>query len=95
MPFDNPLTVQLVVGVEGAIEVVEQVAPPGEAVTVYSVIVAPPSSKGVIQEITADVLPRTAATPVGALGALHVETALEAEEADPVPAAFVAETVNV
>ncbi len=86
---------QLVVGVEGAVELVEHEAPPGEAVTVYSVIVAPPLSEGASHETTADVLPRAAATPVGALGALHVETTLEEDDAAPVPAAFVAETVNV
>lgn len=86
---------QLVVGVEGAVEVVEHAAPPGDAVTVYPMIVAPPLSRGALQETTADVLPRSAVTPVGIPGTVRGVTALDATDALLVPAAFAAVTVNV
>ena len=58
-------------------------------------IVPPPSSAGADHDTTADVLPRAALALVGTPGVLQVETALDAPDAEPVPAAFVAVTVNV
>jgi hypothetical protein len=48
----------------------EQVAdaPPGDAVTVYPVIAAPPLEAGAVHDTLTEWLPPTAMTPVGALG---------------------------
>jgi hypothetical protein len=61
------------------------------------VIALPPLLDGAVQVTVAAVLPPVAATAVGApgaVGALGV-TALDAEEAGPVPLALVAVTVKV
>ena len=51
---------------EHVVSVVEHVAPPGDAVTVYPVVSAIPSSPGV-HEISAEVADTTATTSTGAL----------------------------
>ena len=68
---------------------------PGEEVTVYCVIDAPPSDAGAVQETSASALPPVADTPVGTPGTVAGVTALEALDADPVPSLLVAVTVNV
>ena len=83
----RPVTVQLV-------DAVVQVNEPGFEVTVYSVIAAPPLA-GAVHEATdspsAFEVPDTAvATP----GTLEGTTAVDADEPEPVPEAFVAVTVN-
>ena len=72
-----------------------QVNEPGEEVTVYPVIAEPPVDDGADQDTTTCVFPNTPDTPVGAPGTVAGTTAEDALEAVPVPAAFVAVTVNV
>jgi hypothetical protein len=64
-------------------------------VTVYLVIVLPPLFVGAVQLTVAVVLPAVAVTAVGAPGSAFGVTALDGDEAGPVPLAFVADTVNV
>ena len=70
----RPVTSQLVAGVDGAVDVVSQVAPPGNAVTTYLVITRLPSTAGAFQLTVAtpdDVKVRVltvAVTVVGASG---------------------------
>ncbi len=71
------------------------VKPPGEDVTVYCVIDAPPLDAGAVHETVASALPLAAYTPIGAPGTVAGITALDAPDADPVPALLVAVTVNV
>jgi hypothetical protein len=59
------------------------------------VTTAPPELDGAVHETTASELPNTPITPVGASGTVAGTTEVDAEEADPVPALFVAVTVNV
>ena len=68
---------------------------PGDDVTVYWVIAAPPSDAGAVHETTASALPPVADTPVGAPGKVAGITTLEDVDADPVPTLLVAVTVNV
>ena len=68
---------------------------PGEDITVYWVIAAPPFDAGAIHETSASVLPPVADTPVGEPGTPTGVMALEAVDVDPVPALLVAATVNV
>ena len=68
---------------------------PMNGVTVYVVIVLPPLLAGAVQLTVADALPAVAVTAVGAPGRLFGITALDGEEAGPVPVAFVADTVKV
>ena len=68
---------------------------PGEDVTVYWVIAAPPLDAGAVQDTVAWVLPPVADTLAGAPGTVAGVTALEAVDADPVPTLLVAVTVNV
>jgi hypothetical protein len=96
VPFVSPVTVVEVAGglpvtVTGVCAVV-----PMNGVTVYLVIVLPPLP-GAVQLTVADPLPPLAVTPVGAAGAVALVgvTALDADDAGPVPFAFVADTVNV
>ena len=58
-------------------------------------IAEPPLLLGAEKVIVASPLPRTALTLVGAPGTVAGVTLFEADEADPVPTAFVAVTVNV
>ena len=58
----------------------------------------PPFDDGAVKDAVAEALPATAVTPVGAPGTVACATGvtgLDAPEAGPVPAAFVALTVNV
>ena len=75
---------------------VVQVNEPGVEVTVYPVIAAPPVLIGAIHDTTdwAFAAP-VALTAVGAPGTVDGVTAADADEAAPVPLAFVAVTVNV
>jgi hypothetical protein len=68
---------------------------PGDDVTVYWVIAAPPSDAGAVHETSASVLPPVADTPVGVPGTVAGTTALDVPDADPVPTLLVAVTVNV
>jgi hypothetical protein len=70
------------------------VAPPGDAVAVYEVIVAPLLA-GAVQVKLACWLPAAATTAVGCPGIVEGVTELEAPERGLLPAAFVAETVKV
>lgn len=70
--------------------------PPGLDVTVYPVMAVPPSDAGALNVMLASLLVPAVAVPiVGAPGVVHVVTLLDADEADDVPIAFVAVTVNV
>ena len=84
----RPVTVQEVVEVE-------QVREPGEEVTVYEVIEAPPVENGADQETTTDPPPLTPTTPVGVPGTDAGVTAADGSEPAPAPTAFEAVTVNV
>ena len=55
----------------------------------------PPVEVGMVQLTVACALPAVAVTEVGVPGTVTGVTELEAVEADPVPAALVAVTVNV
>ena len=65
VPFVRPVTVQL----SGPV-VHEQDRPPGLAVTVYAMIVAPPVLVGADQETSTCPLPAVPTTPVGAPGSV-------------------------
>jgi hypothetical protein len=65
------------------------------AVTVYLVMAAPPSLAGGVKLTVAWALPAVAVPIVGAPGVVAGVTLLDADEAGPVPAAFVAVTVKV
>ena len=84
----RPVTVQLVVAVVHVNE-------PGEDVTVYPVTALPPFDAGADHETTTDESPNAPDTPVGTPGTVAGTTALDALDAELVPAAFVAVTVNV
>jgi hypothetical protein len=73
------------------------VTPPGEAVAVNDVIVAPPLEPGAVNATVAVVDPVAVAVPiVGAPGATaSVVIKFEAADAADVPTLFVAVTVNV
>ena len=86
VPLVRPVTVQLVVAVV-------QVNEPGDEVTVYPVIAEPPEEAAVHDTVTC-VLPELPDTEVGAPGTAVGVTAEDALEAEPVPRAFVAVTVN-
>ena len=68
---------------------------PPEDVTVYPVIAAPPLETGAAHATDAETLPPTAMTVVGAPGTVDGVAAADGAEADPVPRALVAVTVNV
>jgi hypothetical protein len=74
---------------------VVQVNPPGNEVTVYPVIALPPLDPGALQLTTDDALATVPETPVGAPGTVRGVTDADATEADELPIAFVALTVNV
>lgn len=63
--------------------------------TVYPVTADPRSSSGASHETTADPFADVAVTLRGALGAAFIAAEDDAVEAEPVPAAFVAVTLNV
>jgi hypothetical protein len=90
VPFVRPVTVQV------SAPVVEQLAPPRFAVTVYPVIAAPPFETGAFQEIVEVVFAYDVArTVVGTPGTVDGTAAADAAEATEVPLGFVAVTVNV
>ena len=71
-------------------------APPELAVTVYPVIVEPPSDTGAVHDTTlCPFAPLDAETLVGTPDNVYGVAALDALDALLVPAAFVAVTVNV
>lgn len=86
----RPLTVQLVAPA-GAVHV----APPGEAVTVYPVIAAPPSLIGAVNETVALESPATAVMDVGASGADAGVAVTETVEDSESPTPLVAMTLKV
>ena len=89
MPFVRPVTVHDVVAVE-------QVNEPGDDVTVYEEIAAPPVDDGAVQETTDWAFAFDVAdTLVGAPGTVEGVAEADAIEAEPVPDAFAAVTVNV
>lgn len=71
------------------------VKPPGLDVTVYEVIAEPPLNTGGVKVIVASPSPLVAVPIVGASGTVAGVTELLALEAEPVPTALVAVTVNV
>jgi hypothetical protein len=77
------------------VEAVVQVNEPGEEVTVYEVIDAPPVENGDDHETSTEESPEAPTAPVGDPGVVAGTTADDAVEAEPVPALFVAVTVNV
>ena len=89
VPFVSPGTTH---EVAGAFTV--QVAPFGEAVTVYEEIAGPPVTVGAVKETVAEPLPDTAFTPVGASGLPAGVTGVDVAAVE-VPVAFVAVALNV
>ena len=71
-----------------------QVNAPGDEVTVYPVIALPPLDAGAVQLTTDDALATDPETPVGASGVVTGVTDEELVENEPVPAEFVAATLN-
>ena len=61
----------------------------------YDVTAAPPSEAGAVKLTVTCAVTAAANTPVGAPGAVAGVTGFDAADARPVPAAFVAVTVNV
>ena len=88
VPFVKPVTVAEVPDIIA-------VTLPGEEVTVYCVIGAPPLDAGAVQETVASALPPVADTPVGAPGTVAGVTEVDASEDGPVPIELVAVTVKV
>ena len=86
----RPVTVAVVV-----VPLTVAVSPPGEDVTVYPVMEAPPLDEGAVQLTVACVFPAVARALVGAPGGPAGVTLLEGEEAGPDPRALAAVTVNV
>jgi len=72
-----------------------QVLPPGDAVTTYELITAPPFDNGANQDTVTDPLPATLVTDRGAPGTVRGVTPRLGVEDDPVPMEFVATTANV
>ena len=90
MALVSPVTVQV------SAVVVVQVFAPGDEVTVYPVIAAPPFETGAVQETTEAVLRfEPASTTVGAPGMVDGVADDEATDSTEVPLTFVAVTVNV
>jgi hypothetical protein len=88
VPFVSPVTV---IGDDPPVPV----NPPGLEVTVYEVIDEPPLLPGAEKMIVASPLPRVAVPIVGASGTVAGTIELLDADADPVPTALVAVTVNV
>lgn len=72
-----------------------QVKPPGEEVTVYELISAPPLLLGAVNVTTALVFPATALTEVTNVGFVAGITAFDGAEATVTPELFWATAVNV
>ena len=90
VPLINPATVR-----DDAVPAPVAVNPPGEDVTVYPVMAAPPLFTGAVKDTVAWVLPGAAETLVGAPGTLAGVTGLDSVLAGELPMLFVATTVNV
>jgi hypothetical protein len=88
VPLVRPLTTQGLV-------VHDAVAPPGDAVTVYPVIVPPPLFVGAVHETLAELLCAAAETPVGAPGTVAGVTELDGDDTALLPTELVAPTVKV
>jgi hypothetical protein len=88
LPLVRPVTVQLMVDVV-------QVNEPGDEVTVYEMIAAPPVVNGADQETVTEESSLVPMSPVGTPGTVAGETAADESDAAPAPTAFVAETLNV
>ena len=73
----------------------EQVSPPGIAVTRYAEIALPPLEDGAIHPTITEEFSGVAVTPTGAPGVFIGITAAVDDDASPVPATFVAVTLNV
>jgi len=71
------------------------VIPPGEDVTVYTVMADPPSLAGAVKETDAEAFPAVAETPVGAPGTVAGVTDALGLLAEPIPTVLVALTVKV
>ena len=92
VPFARPVTRQLVVLPFAVVHVTD----PGELVTVYELILAPPLLTGAVQDTVAETFEATADTPVGepaAIGAGVIDA--DALDAALLPALLSAVTVNV
>jgi len=88
VPLVRPVTVHEVIAVVHVNE-------PGAEITVYELIEAPPFETGAVHDTTDDAFAALVAlTAVGAPGTVDGTTADDAVEAEPVPDAFVAITVN-
>jgi hypothetical protein len=68
---------------------------PTDGVIMYPVIGEPPVTTGGFQETVVEELPATAEMPVGAAGSDPVGVTADDEEAEELPRAFIATTVNV
>jgi hypothetical protein len=89
VPFVRPVTVQLV-------DAEVHWSEPGDEVTVYPVIAAPPFEDGAVHDTTDwPFALELAETEVGAPGTVDGTAAADAAEAAPVPMAFVPVTLNV
>jgi hypothetical protein len=95
VPFVSPVTAVVVAGGLPVTVVTGWAVVPMYGVTVYDVIGLPPLEAGAVHDTVACPAPAVAVTPVGAPGAAAGVTALDAADAGPVPAEFVAVTVNV
>jgi len=89
LPFANPVTTH------DATPDVEHVCPPGEAVTTYPEMAAPPVIAGGVQLTLAAPFPRVTETLDGGSGTVAGVTAFDDDDSTLLPTAFVAWTVNV
>ena len=92
MPFVKPVTRQVLVLPFAVV----QVTAPGELVTVYEVMAAPPLLAGAVHDTVAEPSPPTADTPVGAPATIDAGV-IDADGLDAalLPALLWAVTVNV
>ena len=74
-------------------EVVATTYPPPSWATTVNPVMGEPLAAGALNDTVADPFPRTTVTPVGAPGAVAVDTIDDATEGSPVPTALVAVTV--
>ena len=88
VPLVSPVTVH---GEDAQVAVM----PPGDEVTVYPVIGAPPFEAGAVKVTLAEPFPAVAVPMVGAPGKVEGVAGGDGAEAGPVPSALVAVTVNV
>lgn len=94
VPFVNPVISQVSVGAT-VVHVPAETFPDVYAVAVYPVTSEPRESSGASHETVAVVLPLTAVTFRGSEGAAFTDALVDAVDAEEVPAALVAVTVNV